>query len=29
MPCSWRTMLVLPELDPPFTTITLGATART
>ena len=29
MPCSWRTMLVLPELDPPLTTITLGTTVRT
>jgi hypothetical protein len=29
MPCSWRTMLVLPELDPPLITITLGTTVRT
>jgi hypothetical protein len=29
MPYTCSTMLVLPELDPPLTTITLGATVRT
>jgi len=29
MLCTCRTMLVLPELDPPLTTITLGVTVRT
>jgi hypothetical protein len=29
MPCTCRTMLVFPELDPPLTTITTGVTVRT